>query len=39
VAAPILALWAAPLLLRAGVGVPLRGGRAPALYVRLGVSF
>ncbi|HSW28721.1 MAG TPA: hypothetical protein VLH75_04410 [Longimicrobiales bacterium] len=39
VAAQILALWSAPLLVRAGVGVPLRQARDPALYVRLGVSF
>jgi outer membrane protein assembly factor BamA len=39
VAAEGLALWAAPLLLRGGVGVPLRGGRDPAVYVRLGLSF
>jgi hypothetical protein len=39
VAAEVLALWAAPLLLRGGVGVPLRGARDPSLYVRLGLSF
>ncbi len=39
VAAEVLVLWAAPLLLRGGVGVPLRDGHDPAVYVRLGVSF
>ncbi|NJD20444.1 MAG: hypothetical protein FIA95_14330 [Gemmatimonadetes bacterium] len=39
VAAETRAVWAAPLLLRAGVGVPLRGGRDPAVHVRLGLSF
>jgi Tol biopolymer transport system component len=39
VAARTLVLWSAPLLLRAGVGVPLEGGRDPAVYLRLGLSF
>jgi hypothetical protein len=39
VAATTLVLWAAPVVVRAGVGVPLREGRDPTAYLRLGLSF